>query len=133
MDGAALLSVEIAADKAYTAISFGIPTHAWFDFIKNDPPLLRHHQKWPRLVVSAAAIDQLEARSPGHRGDGGHHAGHAGCEGGSRRSRRTGGLKDGGGLPSALRAVAAGWQYDPVRIDHSRPRSSFVLERSGRN
>src|SRR3954462_14568393 len=27
MDGAALLSVDTAQDKAYTAVSFGIPTH----------------------------------------------------------------------------------------------------------
>jgi uncharacterized protein GlcG (DUF336 family) len=39
MDGAALLSVQIAQDKAYTAVGFGMPTHAWHDFIKNDPPL----------------------------------------------------------------------------------------------
>jgi uncharacterized protein GlcG (DUF336 family) len=39
MDGAALLSVQIAQDKAYTAAGFGLPTHAWFDFIKDDPPL----------------------------------------------------------------------------------------------
>ena len=39
MDGAALLSVQIAQDKAYTAISFGgMATHEWFDFIKNDLP-----------------------------------------------------------------------------------------------
>lgn len=51
MDGAALLSVEIAQDKAHTAVSFGIPTHGWFDFIKNDPPLLHGIIKTPRLVV----------------------------------------------------------------------------------
>ena len=39
MDGAALLSVAIAQDKAYTAVGFGMPTHAWHDFIKDDPPL----------------------------------------------------------------------------------------------
>ena len=39
MDGAALLSVQIAQDKAYTAIGFGMPTDAWHDFIKDDPPL----------------------------------------------------------------------------------------------
>lgn len=39
MDGAALLSVQVAQDKAYTAIGFGIPTDAWHDFIKDDPPL----------------------------------------------------------------------------------------------
>ena len=51
MDGAALLSVDIAKDKAYTAVAFGIPTHGWFDFIKNDPPLLHGIVKTPRLVV----------------------------------------------------------------------------------
>ncbi len=51
MDNAALLSVNIAQDKAYTAVSFGIPTHGWFDFIKNDPPLLHGIVKTPRLVV----------------------------------------------------------------------------------
>lgn len=39
MDGAALLSVQISQDKAYTANGFGMPTHGWFDFIKDDPPL----------------------------------------------------------------------------------------------
>jgi uncharacterized protein GlcG (DUF336 family) len=51
MDGAALLSVDIAADKAYTAVSFGMPTHAWHDFIKDDPPLLHGIVKTPRLIV----------------------------------------------------------------------------------
>lgn len=51
MDGAAQLSVDIAINKAYTAISFGMPTHAWFDFIKNDPPLLHGIVHTPRLVV----------------------------------------------------------------------------------
>ena len=39
MDGAPLISVQIAQDKAYTATGFGIPTHVWHDFIKDDPPL----------------------------------------------------------------------------------------------
>ena len=51
MDGAALLSVDIAQDKAYTAVSFGISTDGWFDFIKNDPPLLHGIVKTPRLIV----------------------------------------------------------------------------------
>lgn len=51
MDGAPLLSVDIAQNKAYTAISFGMPTHAWFEFIKNDPPLLHGITHTPRLVV----------------------------------------------------------------------------------
>ena len=52
MDGAALLSVQIAQDKAFTAISFGgMATHEWFDFIKNDPPLLHGIVKTDRLTV----------------------------------------------------------------------------------
>lgn len=51
MDGAPLLSVELATNKAYTAVSFGIPTHGWFEFIKNDPPLLNGIVHTPRLVV----------------------------------------------------------------------------------
>ena len=39
MDGAALLSVQIAQDKAYTAVGFGMPSDGWHDFIKDDPPL----------------------------------------------------------------------------------------------
>ena len=52
MDGAALLSVQIAQDKAYTAISFGgLATHEWWDFIKNDEPLLHGIVKTDRLIV----------------------------------------------------------------------------------
>ena len=39
MDGAALLSVQIAQDKAFTAAGFGMPTDGWHEFIKDDPPL----------------------------------------------------------------------------------------------
>ena len=39
MDGAALLSVQVAQDKAYTAVGFSMPTDGWHEFIKNDPPL----------------------------------------------------------------------------------------------
>jgi uncharacterized protein GlcG (DUF336 family) len=39
MDGAALLSVQVAQDKAYTATGFGMATEGWHDFIKDDPPL----------------------------------------------------------------------------------------------
>src|SRR5947209_17192338 len=52
MDGAPLLSVQIAQDKAYTAISFGgMATHEWFDFVKNDPPLLHGIIKTDRLII----------------------------------------------------------------------------------
>src|SRR5919199_5656728 len=39
MDGAPLLSVQVAQDKAYTATGFGMSTDGWHDFIKDDPPL----------------------------------------------------------------------------------------------
>ena len=39
MDGAPLLSIQVAQDKAYTAAGFGLPTDQWHEFIKNDPPL----------------------------------------------------------------------------------------------
>ena len=51
MDGAPLLSVQIAQDKAYTAAAFGISTDTWFNFIKDDPPLLHGIVHTPRLVV----------------------------------------------------------------------------------
>ena len=39
MDGAALIPIEIAQSKAYTAL-FGFPTHEFFNFIKGDPSLV---------------------------------------------------------------------------------------------
>lgn len=51
MDYAPLLSVEIAQNKAFTAVSFGLATHEWHDFIKNDPPLLDGIVHTQRLVV----------------------------------------------------------------------------------
>ncbi|MQA14002.1 MAG: heme-binding protein [Pseudonocardiaceae bacterium] len=39
MDGAALLSVQVAQDKAYTAGGFGMSTDAWHDFVENDEQL----------------------------------------------------------------------------------------------
>ena len=50
MDGAALLAVQVAQDKAYTAVGFGIPTDGWHGFIKDDPPL---------ALGAPAAVDRL--------------------------------------------------------------------------
>lgn len=50
MDGAPLLSIQVAQDKAYTAAGFGVPTDQWHEFIKNDPPL---------AAGATAAIDRL--------------------------------------------------------------------------
>jgi uncharacterized protein GlcG (DUF336 family) len=51
MDGAPLLSVEIAQNKAYTAAAFGLATHAWFEFIKGDEPLRLGIVHTERLVT----------------------------------------------------------------------------------
>jgi len=51
MDGAPLLSVEIAQNKAYTAVAFGMATHAWFEFIKGDEPLRLGIVHTERLVT----------------------------------------------------------------------------------
>ena len=50
MDGAALLSVQVAQDKAYTSVGFGMATDAWHDFVKGDPPL---------AMGAAPGIDRL--------------------------------------------------------------------------
>src|SRR3954471_1772194 len=39
MDGAPILSIEMAQNKAYTAL-FGVSTQEFFDFIQGDPSLL---------------------------------------------------------------------------------------------
>ena len=39
MDGASIPTIEIAQNKAYTAL-FGVPTQGFFDFIQRDPSLL---------------------------------------------------------------------------------------------
>lgn len=51
MDGAPLLSVQLAQDKAYSAAAFGIPTDQWYEFIKNDAPLLHGIVHTPRLTI----------------------------------------------------------------------------------
>lgn len=51
MDGAPLLSIDVATDKAYTAAGFGMPTHAWYDFIKDDAPLNAGALNIARLIV----------------------------------------------------------------------------------
>ena len=50
MDGAALVAVQIAQDKAYTAVGFGLSTDAWHEFVKDDPPL---------AMGAAPGIDRL--------------------------------------------------------------------------
>ena len=76
MDGAPKLSVGIAQDKAFTAASFGMPTHAWFDFIKDDPPLLHGITHTPRLTVFGGGFPiKLKGEVVGAIGlSGGHYS-----------------------------------------------------------
>lgn len=75
MDGAPKLSIGIAQDKAFTAASFGMPTHAWFDFIKDDPPLLHGITHTPRLTVFGGGFPiKLDGEIVGAIGlSGGHY------------------------------------------------------------
>jgi uncharacterized protein GlcG (DUF336 family) len=50
MDGAALLSIQVAQDKAYTAVGFGMATDMWHEFVKEDAPL---------AMGAAPGIDRL--------------------------------------------------------------------------
>ncbi|WP_295857634.1 heme-binding protein [uncultured Xylophilus sp.] len=51
MDGASLISLQIAQDKAYTSSATGLPTHLWHDYIKEDAPLLHGIVHTPRFIV----------------------------------------------------------------------------------
>ena len=51
MDGASLLSLQIAQDKAHTSISSGVPTHKWHDYIKDDAPLINGIVHTPRFII----------------------------------------------------------------------------------
>ena len=57
MDGAALVTVSSSQDKAYTAVGFGIPSHAWYPMIKDDPALLNGvPSAIDRLVIFGGGI-----------------------------------------------------------------------------
>jgi uncharacterized protein GlcG (DUF336 family) len=51
MEGASVLSVTVAVDKAFTAATSGFPTGGFFEFIKDDPPLLAGIPVLPRIVA----------------------------------------------------------------------------------
>ncbi|MEA2251437.1 MAG: hypothetical protein QOI62_1702 [Solirubrobacteraceae bacterium] len=76
MDGAPLLSVEIARNKAYTAAAFGISTDQWYDFIAEDPPLRVGIVHTPRLIVFGGGFPiQVDGELVGGIGvSGGHYS-----------------------------------------------------------
>ena len=75
MDGAALLAVRVAQQKAWTAISFGLPTMGLWEFIKEDPPLLHSlpHQENMILFGGGSPIN-VDGKMIGGIGvSGGHY------------------------------------------------------------
>ena len=75
MDGAPKLSIQIAEDKAFTSASYGLPTHVWYEFIKDDPPLLHGITHTPRLIIFGGGFPiVLEGEVVGAIGiSGGHY------------------------------------------------------------
>lgn len=56
-DGAALLSMGIARDKAYTVAAFnGLPTADWFGLIADEPALLNGIVHRDRLVIFGGGV-----------------------------------------------------------------------------
>ncbi len=76
MDGAALLAVRIAQQKAWTAISFGLPTQGLWEFIKDDPPLLHSlpHQENMILFGGGSPISLDGQMIGGIGASGGHYS-----------------------------------------------------------
>lgn len=74
-DGAPLLSMGIARDKAYTVVAFnGLPTARWYDLIKDEPALLTGIVHRDRLVIFGGGVPILVD---------GVLVGAVGCSGGS--------------------------------------------------
>jgi uncharacterized protein GlcG (DUF336 family) len=74
MDGAALVSVQLAQDKAYTSVGFGLSSDGWYDFIKEDGPL---------ALGAPAGVDRLVVFGGGYPvKDGGVVVGGIGVSGG---------------------------------------------------
>ncbi|GAB7389147.1 heme-binding protein [Bacillaceae bacterium] len=63
MDGAPLMSGEIARNKAYTAVGFGIPTSAWYERIKDKPAVLHGIVHTEHMVIFGGG---LPIRMDGH-------------------------------------------------------------------
>ena len=56
MDGAPLISGQLAQDKAYTAAANGLATHEWWDMIETHPALVHGVNKIDRLIVFGGGV-----------------------------------------------------------------------------
>jgi uncharacterized protein GlcG (DUF336 family) len=79
MDGAPLLSAQIAQDKAYTVAAFGLPTHEWWDLVREEPALLHGMVKTDRLIIFGGGVPLA---------GGGETVGAVGVSGGSSEQDR---------------------------------------------
>lgn len=75
MDGAPVLALEIAQNKAFSAAAYNRATHEWYDRLKDDPPLLTGLVHTDRLVVFGGGYPiQFEGECIGGIGvSGGHY------------------------------------------------------------
>jgi uncharacterized protein GlcG (DUF336 family) len=55
MDGAPLISIEVAQNKAYTAL-FGMPSHELYNLIKDDPALVAGVPSIPRIAMFGGGL-----------------------------------------------------------------------------
>ncbi len=55
MEGTPLVSIEVSQNKAYTAL-FGMPSHEFFDFIKDDPALVAGVPHIPRIATFGGGL-----------------------------------------------------------------------------
>ena len=63
MDNAPLLSIDIAANKAYSVVAFkGMPTHLWWGAIKDDPSLVHGLPKTDRFIIFGGGIPLLSKK-----------------------------------------------------------------------
>lgn len=62
MPGAPLHSMDIAIDKAFTAVSFGLPTHQWADVLQSHSSAVREGIVLrPRFVAFGGGLPIVEA------------------------------------------------------------------------
>jgi uncharacterized protein GlcG (DUF336 family) len=73
MDGAIKLGLDISLNKAFTSASTGLPSDKWFEYIKEDAPLLHGITHTPRFVVFGGGMPIM---------DGDHLIGAVGVSGG---------------------------------------------------
>lgn len=75
MDGAPVLALEIAQNKAFSAAAYNRATHEWYDRLKDDPPLMAGLVHTNRLVVFGGGYPiQVDGECVGGIGvSGGHY------------------------------------------------------------